>query len=662
MPYPTEHSCRLKSPDLFEADSFRRIKQGNLSIIIGRLKGATTTTTQAYRYNKDEWSEVDARAHCGEANGAFESATGEEKMVDIEAIDSISKAYAMHNKIHADYVDARWGRRRKVEMQADHEAVVRRILALGGRHLIKGEALDETLSDDLKGAFKLRYLTDGVALVEGTNRSTVQILRTGIFHHPAYGKFTITQDILDTMVVNFHEHRPKSPTELVVDWEHLSSAEPPQKAPAAGWVKDVTTTEGKLFAEVEWTEQAVGEIGKGEYRFISPEFNLHYKDKETGKDIGATLLSVALTNRPFIEGMSPVMLSERLADNIFMEDTTSYEERWRRVRSAYDKEFGTPQEAARRDWVVEIYDAYCIVERLDGLYRLPYTVTDDIVTFDKLAEVKVEKQYVEIQLTEQQLAEWTVAYINDLPDSAFAYIESGGEKDEDGKTVPRALRNLPYRDKDGKVDLPHLRNALSRLPQTDLTPEEQAKARKVLISAAQEAGVGEYSELPNVTEEQWAEAKKLREEERMDKELRKLLGLGEDADLIAAVSGLKAKADEAATNLGKVTDLETKVAAADKRAVDAEAKLTSYEVSKLVDDAIAAGRILPKQKAWATDYALKDRTGFDAYLLAAEHKAPSTVVLGADGEPLKELTEQELAIAAKLGVSREALIKAKETK
>ena len=63
-------------------------------------------------------------------------------------------------------------------------------------------------------------------------------------------------------------------------------------------------------------------------------------------------------------------------------------------------------------------------------------------------------------------ATWSTAYINDLPDSAFLYIEPGGEKDENGRTVPRSLRHLPVRDAEGNVDLPHVRNALSRLGQS----------------------------------------------------------------------------------------------------------------------------------------------------------------------------------------------------
>jgi hypothetical protein len=52
------------------------------------------------------------------------------------------------------------------------------------------------------------------------------------------------------------------------------------------------------------------------------------------------------------------------------------------------------------------------------------------------------------------LAEWTAAYINDLPDSAFACPDE---------------RKYPHHDASGKLDLPHLRNALSRVAQDDTT-------------------------------------------------------------------------------------------------------------------------------------------------------------------------------------------------
>ena len=100
-----------------------------------------------------------------------------------------------------------------------------------------------------------------------------------------------------------------------------------------------------------------------------------------------------------------------------------------------------------------------------------------------------------------KLAEWDAAFINDLPDAAFAVIQSGGEKDDDGKTIPRSLRKLPHHNAsvtsptdNDSIDMPHLRNALSRLSQTDITDEEKEKARSHLqrhMMTAQRENMGE---------------------------------------------------------------------------------------------------------------------------------------------------------------------------
>ena len=63
---------------------------------------------------------------------------------------------------------------------------------------------------------------------------------------------------------------------------------------------------------------------------------------------------------------------------------------------------------------------------------------------------------------------WSTKYVNDLPDSAFALVESGGKKDAEGKTVPRSLRHLPYKNDKGGLDLPHLRNAIARVSHVKL--------------------------------------------------------------------------------------------------------------------------------------------------------------------------------------------------
>ncbi len=86
-------------------------------------------------------------------------------------------------------------------------------------------------------------------------------------------------------------------------------------------------------------------------------------------------------------------------------------------------------------------------------------------------------------------AAWDTAYINDLPDSAFAYVEPGGEKDADGRTTPRSLRHFPHHDAEGKLDKDHVDNAAARIPQSDVS--DAAKARAEAHIKAHQRTLGE---------------------------------------------------------------------------------------------------------------------------------------------------------------------------
>jgi len=105
----------------------------------------------------------------------------------------------------------------------------------------------------------------------------------------------------------------------------------------------------------------------------------------------------------------------------------------------------------------------------------------------------------------EQLAEWTTAFINTLPDTAFLYIAPGGEKDDDGKTQPRSLRYFPYRDASGEIDLPHLRNAIAQSPKADLARDViakvQAKGRSMLEKAREDMAEDEDEKKEDEKEE-----------------------------------------------------------------------------------------------------------------------------------------------------------------
>jgi hypothetical protein len=80
---------------------------------------------------------------------------------------------------------------------------------------------------------------------------------------------------------------------------------------------------------------------------------------------------------------------------------------------------------------------------------------------------------------------WTRSYISNLPDSAFAITyESDG----------RVIRKFPHHSADGSIDLPHLRNANSRLPQSDVPAEYKQQAMRHLATHKRKLGMGAPAE------------------------------------------------------------------------------------------------------------------------------------------------------------------------
>lgn len=84
---------------------------------------------------------------------------------------------------------------------------------------------------------------------------------------------------------------------------------------------------------------------------------------------------------------------------------------------------------------------------------------------------------------EELRAQLSTADQNDLPDDAFAYIEPGGTKDSDGKTVPRDKRHFPIHDK------AHVANALAQAPKSPFGD----KAMPAIKAAAKKFGIGQQN-------------------------------------------------------------------------------------------------------------------------------------------------------------------------
>jgi len=81
------------------------------------------------------------------------------------------------------------------------------------------------------------------------------------------------------------------------------------------------------------------------------------------------------------------------------------------------------------------------------------------------------------------------ANLDKLPDSAFLIVLSGGRKDESGRTVPRSLRVLPYKNLAGKIDKVHVKNALARLSEVKAPAPIKRTALLKLLQIARALGV-----------------------------------------------------------------------------------------------------------------------------------------------------------------------------
>lgn len=129
----------------------------------------------------------------------------------------------------------------------------------------------------------------------------IQLFRAGTFHHPEYGKFDITPQVLAEFKKNF-DNRARG-IDLAIDYKHAS------EDVAAGWIKDLTLSQDgqELWASVDWTPNGKKVLQEKEFRYISPEFTFQYQDNETLQKHGPTLLGAGLTNRPVIKKMEPIV-------------------------------------------------------------------------------------------------------------------------------------------------------------------------------------------------------------------------------------------------------------------------------------------------------------------------------------------------------------------
>lgn len=129
------------------------------------------------------------------------------------------------------------------------------------------------------------------------------------------GSFVVDEESASTTIAAFEAHG----TDLPVDYEHQTLggaySSPTGQAPAAGWIKSLTAVTPQeaartgrragLWARVQWTKDAAEQLAARAYRYLSPVALVRRGDRRL---VG--LHSVALTNKPAIVGMQPLVTSD----------------------------------------------------------------------------------------------------------------------------------------------------------------------------------------------------------------------------------------------------------------------------------------------------------------------------------------------------------------
>lgn len=170
-------------------------------------------------------------------------------------------------------------------------------------------------------------------LPEGDNGPKwVQVTREGNF--PGYlgglKPFAFTRADLQSMVDNLRKH-PSYKMDAsgnaigqVIPWDfnHASEMNPAEGdlavsgAPAQAWTLDMQIRngadgKGELWALTQFMEPGMTYVRSGQYKWASVAVTFNAVDPQTAQNVGAMVTTIAMTNTPFVEGMSELAATRR---------------------------------------------------------------------------------------------------------------------------------------------------------------------------------------------------------------------------------------------------------------------------------------------------------------------------------------------------------------
>lgn len=183
------------------------------------------------------------------------------------------------------------------------------------------------LSDEHRGI--IIDIVEAIRLTEG-DKTWVHLVRYGTIDHPVFGEINMSKEKVSNFVKNFR----KNVRGIMLDIDYSHKHDQSKGDKAAGWIISLDQRKDGLWGQISWTGEALKEVKDGAWKYMSIEFADDWCNAQ-GSCYEDVLMGAALTNRPFMKGLSPINFAE-LDDSAFEQPEGKYSPEDARYRMATD--------------------------------------------------------------------------------------------------------------------------------------------------------------------------------------------------------------------------------------------------------------------------------------------------------------------------------------
>lgn len=148
-----------------------------------------------------------------------------------------------------------------------------------------------------------KYIVCNLPINQKSNELKIAV--TGEWKGHYNGAFSLNLEDLQQIKTNFDNAK----VDGVIDLDHATVFT--GTGEAYGWIKELFFKGDELWAKIEWLETGLELIKSRKYKYISPVFLPNTIEQVTATNIGWTLHSAALTNRPFMEELGEIKVNNK---------------------------------------------------------------------------------------------------------------------------------------------------------------------------------------------------------------------------------------------------------------------------------------------------------------------------------------------------------------